>query len=379
MTLRARQLIVLGAVSAGAAACGFDARSMPDAQLADACVSFATAIDTCGLAVTAEVTFGGSLRYNTDSFVLSDLEGNNSSMPAHQVISGADAEIDVWVLPAFTLPSGSTLRVEGSRPFAIIAFGDVTIGGTIDAAAGAGGRLADACAASGGANGAPDSGGAPGGGGGGFGGAGGQGGAANLDGLQLDGGAGGQVALHPRSPLGGCPGGAGGDGLESGGKPGRAGGAVYIASMTSISIVAGAVINVGGGGGGGGSPVGDAGGGGGGSGGMIMIEGPVVGIGGVLAANGGGAGGGSTSGSDPGGTGTTGLPSELPATGGIGASGATAGGAGGAGGIAAGATPTMLLNGGGGGGGGGVGYITVLRAAPLVTGTISPPLTDWPY
>ncbi|MGE3457472.1 MAG: hypothetical protein AB7O24_20320 [Kofleriaceae bacterium] len=360
------------------AACGFEVTAVPDAAI-DACPAFTTPVSSCGLTMGPEITFAADRRYNTDTFVLSNLDGSDPSTPAHRVIAASDGEIDVWLVPAFTLPTGLSLRVEGSRPFGIIAFGDVTIAGAIDAVAGAGSRSPESCAGSRGAEGPLDSGGAPGGGGGGFGGVGGRGGAANLDGLQLEGGAGGLLASLPRSPLGGCPGGRGGDGLAAGGEPGVGGGAVYIASATSISIVAGAVINAAGAGGAGGAAMGDAGGGGGGSGGMIVIEGPVVGIGGVLAANGGGGGGGSTSGGVAGGTGMAGLPAEMPASGGIGSSAATPGGAGGAGAAPDGVMPEGLLNGGGGGGGGGGGVITILRASPVVTGTISPPLTAWPY
>jgi hypothetical protein len=163
---------------------------------------------------------------------------------------------------------------------------------------------------------------------------------------------------------GGCPGGDGGlAGASTGSSGGTSGGAVYLIAGTSITLLAGAVVNAsgaGGAGGGKGATRGGAGGGGG-SGGLIGFDSPKVAIaaGARVLANGGGGGGSAGSGNGP--AGNNGEPADIttapfPA---LGATAVTAGGNGGNVSAPAGAGTNGSGAESGGGGGGGVGYIKI--------------------
>jgi hypothetical protein len=346
------------------------------------CQSFTTHIDTCTqLMPGAPLTLTGANTYDTDDLRLTTpaLEVN---LPSSVIVTPTGSYVVVYV-STFTLAAGATLRVKGSdmdRPLGIVATGAVTIDGAIDLANnGAGARDDIACGPLVGRPGVDDVGGASGGGGGAFAGAGGKGGNGDNDtGISLGANGGTAIAMRPPHVLGGCDGGAGGDGNnDSSGGGGDGGGAIFIASAVSITINPTGSINAGGGGGAGGKNNGGAGGGGG-SGGMIVLESPMVTIGGKLAANGGGGGEGSDN--NDGAPGNPGALSAMRAKGGAGGAGEGAdGGDGGAGAMAAGTAPMQVKKGGGGGGGGGVGFIAIGGSTPVTTGSvISPAFEAWP-
>ena len=169
--------------------------------------------------------------------------------------------------------------------------------------------------------------------------------------VPLCGGSGGGGESSPYYPGGGVGGGAGG-------------GAVQISSGDRIAIGVGSVRASGGGGPGGY----ESGGGGGGSGGAILLEAPVVEIGGSVLCNGGGGGAGSYQ--PAGGAGTDG---DLGGAGGPANTFGSGGGNGGAGtnwsGAAASSNPG---NGGGGGGAAGRIRINSSSGSTVITGTVSP-------
>jgi hypothetical protein len=330
---------------------------------------------TTGLTLTA-----GDWTYNTDTHVLA-LDGNVRSPPTSMVIDAADGPLDIIFVSSFTLEPGATLRPTSPtlhRGFGIASTGPILIAGIIDSSdAGAGARVDTDCGMSAGNPGQDLAAGAGGGGGGAFKGKGGNGSKGNSDGTNSTGGTGGTaIAARPKSPIGGCDGGAGGDGSGTGGAPGDGGGAVYLASGTSITIVASGIIDAGGGFGARGGNNGD-GGGGGGSGGMILIESKSITIGGIVVANGGGGGEGNTNGVD----GEAGTRTTLPAKGG--ADGDANGGNGGNGGAELendGASTTDLESGGGGGGGGATGFVAIGGSVPTIAAgaIISPAFGAWP-
>lgn len=363
------------------AACSFEHGEAPivgDAEVvADSppgCVSFSSQLDTCAMdAPTTDAVITGMATYNTDTGTL--VIGANTIMPTHTTVQGKAGPFDALFFRDVRVMANAKLRVTGSLPVAIIAYGTVTLEQStlIDVSDGGAGARATCTNAA--IPGRPDTGGAGGGGGGGFGGAGGTGGTGNSDGTAIPGGTGGEAVAKPMGPLGGCPGADGGKGDDPGGTGGKGGGAIYIAAQTKIELGTGAGINAGGGGGGGGHKSGisdgDAGGGGGGSGGMILFESPIVRSMGVLAANGGGGGEASGNGSS-GDNGDAGKLATTAAPGGSGGSSSgTDGGAGGAKGSPDGAPVTDTQAGGGGGGGGGVGFV-VVDAADQTLATTSP-------
>lgn len=247
---------------------------------------------------------------------------------------------DVVLIPlhGFTLASGNTLRVIGSRPLILAIDGDATIDGTVDANAsgttpGAGGNWS--CAGSQGGNGSGSTarfGGASGGGGGGFGTKGGNAGTADTDGSSSAGGGGGNSrGSSTLIPLyGGCAGGQAGDCATAGA---AGGGALQISAGGALDINGTVRAN----GGNGATPCGssDEGGGtGGGSGGGIFLEGLTVDTSGATIQANGGSGGRNGSyagiyncGGSNGGSGST----SASATGGNGVScqGGSSGGGGG--------------------------------------------------
>jgi hypothetical protein len=337
------------------------------------CMSFSSQLDTCAFErPTLDSMISGAASYNTDTGVLTS--GESTVDMTHMTVQGNAGPMDAVFVRDVRFMANTKLRVTGSLPLAIIAYGTVTLEQATLIDATDGGAGARATCPNSAIAGRPDGGGAGGGGGGGFGGAGGTGGTGNSDGTAIAGGTGGEPIDQPPGPLGGCPGSAGGTGDDPGGAAGKGGGAIYIAAETKIEIAASAGINAGGGGGGGGHKDGtfsdgDAGGGGGGSGGMIMLESPVVRSMGTLAANGGG-GGEASGNSSSGKGGEAGKLATTPAAGGGGnSSSGTDGGAGGAKGAPNGMPVTSSQAGGGGGGGGGAGFVVVLSADPTVATT----------
>jgi hypothetical protein len=368
------------------AACRFTAPegALPDADTTpppppDACVTFSSQFDTCVLTGHIKLDLSGALEFNTDSGVLTS--NGNPVMVATRAVQTHGAEVQALLATSLNLQPGAKLHAVGSRAFAIVATGSITLqpNAVIDVSAGgAGARMTCDNGPDRGEN---DGGGAAGGGGGGYGAKGGDGGDGNSDGLggDSDGGGGGEAAAEaPAGPLGGCPGAGGGDQSSGnpGGAPGLGGGAVYLVSNATLGLVATAGIQAGGGGGAGGTrnaSFGDAGGGGGGAGGMIFLEARVLRTeGGILAANGGGGGQGSGN-SAAGMPGATGLLSVDAAPGGQG--GGSSGTNGAAGGNLAkpeGSKPTTVSPGGGGGGGGGVGIIRVMSPDQRLGTLVSP-------
>jgi hypothetical protein len=359
-----------------------DATTALDAALdapPDACATFSAQFDTCELALDVDLRLAGTaIAYNTDThrFVVDGIE-----VPVpHLTLATTGVEVDALLAHNLVLVQDTVLRATGSRPFAIVASGSITLerGAMIDVGDGGAGALT-VCSSPAEA-GTGSTGGGGGGGGGGYSGAGGRGGPGNRDGVAARGGNGAGSVGSRSGPMGGCPGAKGGDGDSpggTGGAGGGGGGGIYLVAADTLQLGEGAILTAGGGGGaGGGGQIaggGDAGGGGGGSGGMILLEGlHIVGPQAQIAANGGGGGEGSNS-AQPGNPGRPGGTTASPAAGG--ADGPPEGGDGGRGGalqMQAGEDVTLLVNGGGGGGGGGVGYILV-SSPDVQLGTVSPP------
>jgi hypothetical protein len=297
---------------------------------------------------------GGSTSVTIDtSKGISDCDGQT---PPYQysVITQSDTSLGslqaaLFVTNKFTIEAGMSVKVVGNLPLIVVALSDVSINGLLDATvdtiygdhAYAGGASGPAMSTRG--NG-PGGGTAPtamsGAGGGGFCGKGGDGAAATGTGA-----AGGIAYGNPTNVplLGGSSGASGG--YEKGG---GSGGAIQIASATSIQVTALGVIDVGGGGGGWIQS-------GGGSGGAILLQAPTVTVAGTLAANG---GGGAESGDNN--NGQNAQPSATAAAGGVASSGRNAGGNGAAGTAVDGAAgPIVAMSANGGGGGGGAGRIRI--------------------
>ncbi|HEU0033040.1 MAG TPA: hypothetical protein VFQ53_20550 [Kofleriaceae bacterium] len=346
----------------------------PDTPITPGCTTFSSQLDTCTLPAGAALTLSGTLAFDTDTGELTQAGTVVTGIPTMVLATNA-AEVQAILATTVTFDPGTMLRATGSRPFAIIATGDVVVGDGAIVDVGRGGAGARAsCDATGGMN---LDGGAAGGGGGGFGGAGGAGGTGNNDGTPSTPGMGGAAVALPAGPLGGCPGGKGGDdNNDPGGAGGVGGGAIYIVSATKIELVANAGIDAGGAGGIGGEQhgitFGDAGGGGGGSGGMIFLEAPRVTSAGTLAANGGGGGEGSGNQAQGRNGNPGGLDTARASGGNGGSSTGTDGGAGGALGTLIGDAVLDTDNGGGGGGGGGAGFIRVRATTPELNAQISP-------
>jgi hypothetical protein len=311
-----------------------------------------------------------------------------------QTGTGTPPELGVFRLKSLRVRAGQTLSVVGGdRAVALVVDGNVTIEGTLDAAA----HLTVAKTLS-----VPGPGAAAGAEGFGFGGstnAGAGGGA-----YGTSGGAGGNRPAPPNPA--GTPGAAypltdpvslsplryGGHGglVGLGTNPrGKGGGGVQIISCGVVTVAAGGLINASGGG----APTVSAfqGGGGGGAGGAVLLEAPTVSVAGTIAVTGGGgAGGGVASGSlppVPGNDGATDFACTTPgSTGGPGATfNGAVGGAGGNG--ACGTTPaqnggvvtaagTETPRAGGGGGGAGRVRINAISAPTVGAQSITPMLTE---
>ncbi len=270
------------------------------------------------------------------------------------------------------------VTVTGNRPLVLVATGEITLTGQLDAAShvappseGPGALDPGTCGTFGTIpNGIPAGGGA----GASFASGGGPGGAGGSAGNNATAGGTGYspfLATPPGALRAGCRGQTGGTGQGSGGTGGFGGGAVYLVSGTRLTLGAAAIINASGAGAA--QPGKTGGGGGGGSGGMVLLHAPDVTIapGAIVVANG---GGGSTGGDDNGaGTGTRGNDPD-PANPTSAAPTVTGAGGSGGGGFAEGSTATSggpgLSGEGGGGGGGGGGYIQSNQ--PLTNATVSP-------
>jgi hypothetical protein len=343
-----------------------------------ACTSYSSLFDTCTTMMgTMGITLTpGTWDYNTDTHVFS---GSADITAMSTTIAG----VDMVFVSSFTVQAGAILRVThgtaNRRGIGIASTGSVQIDGIIDLSAGGAGSRSDIqCGGLRGQPGEDRNGGAGGGGGAAFQAAGGGGSQGDADsGSQSNGGSGGTaITMRPSIPIGGCSGGRGGGTSQTnGGDGGAGGGALYIASGTSITLGTAGILDAGGQGGYEGGNNADAGGGGG-AGGMIVIESKVVTVSGVIVANGGGGGEGNTNGN----RGENGRRNATRAQGGSGGDGN--GGDGGDGGAASalgGATTNDLRNGGGGGGGGAAGYIAIGSATlSLSPVAISPPHGSWP-
>jgi hypothetical protein len=281
------------------------------------------------------------------------LNGSWCGRPAPQRIVQEQSngpDIVVVSMKSLQIAPGTTFKVQGSRPVALVVFGDVDIAGTLDVSAtasngGPGGHwecdppipTPDSVGANGGDT-RSDGGSNGGGGGGAFAAQGGRGGNSGPEQGGNGGSARGNAALSPLIP--GCNGGWGGG---CGGAPGGGGGSVELAATGRIDITGSVLAN-----GGIGRDGCDSSGGatGGGSGGGILIEGEQVFLGGIVLAMGGAGGRGAN-----GGNGGPGSAS------GAGQNGSPGGG-----------------SDGGGGGGGSAGRIRVSAALSCsLAGTISPP------
>jgi hypothetical protein len=341
-------------------------------------------------ALLLEASPTGVFFFDTDTGLLSTSAGGASIRPAGVLLASVDQgpgapPATVLAATEIRLGAGQLLQVKGSAALILVALGDLTLDGRIDASGGRdrpeqpgpGGHAGGVRGAPGGGgpgggkhNGAAD----VGGGGGGHAGAGGAGGARG----SITGGAGGSKAgTATLVPLTGGAGGArGGDGDDSGpGNGGGGGGAVQLVAFAALRVNATGGVQCGGGGGQGGS--GDDAGGGGGAGGGILLEAMTLSVDGFLAANG-GSGGAGANGNDRGASGLSGGTGASPSAGAPGQGEGGSGGAGGATGQVDGATGSSVTgvenqadNAGGGGGAGG--YIHLRSKAPAqLGGVISP-------
>jgi len=382
--MRARAVVVLVALGGCRALLGIDDPQLVDGggggdgAAGDGCVSFSHQVDTCALPAAGDLVLAGSIGFDTDTGMLFEIADNTPIPATALTLTTSAGAIEALIVANLELGDSTQLRAIGSRPFAVIASGAITLAtkAEIDVSSGGAGAR-PGCGGATPIAGQDRDGGAGGGGGGGFQGSGGAGGNGNSDGVTSAGGGGGGAVAFPGAPLGGCSGARGGnDNNDVGGAGGGGGGAVYLVAAQKIELLQEADVSAGGGGGRGGAQHanfdGDGGGGGGGSGGMILLEAPLVRIAGTLAANGGGGGEGS-GGIAPGSDGLAGVLGAQRASGGTGKSSTGSdGGAGGASTAIAGDRVTALSTGGAGGGGGGAGFVRLDAAAVDGTGIISP-------
>ena len=323
----------------------------------------------------------GAATIDTDAGTIVDTSGPR--FPPTATLSAFP--IGVFIVKANTLVAGD-VTVVGSRAFAIVAAGTITLNGVVSVAANfdvsGPGAIVDNAECRGGSA-ATGSNGSPGGGGGGFGTVGGAGGNGGGEPGGLSGRIVGSIELVPLR--GGCsgghPGGRGEDADPVASDPGGGGGAIQVVSGTSIVIAAGGFVSANGAGGKGNTggitlfcfgnmPCGD--GEGGGSGGGILLEAPVVTVaatGGIVAN--GGAGSCLLNAAAEGGQ-----LSDVPASGQTCGGDTGNGGSGAAGSFAAGNGGNGLndapVGGGGGGGHGRIRVNVALGQEFLPIGTVSP-------
>lgn len=361
-----------------------------------ACPTFSLQPDVCVAAFRDTVELSGTITVDTTMHQVTAAGAMTApvAVTTTTIGAGSDAvEVDAIIAQDVRLTANTALRATGSRPFAILASGSVTLDAMASIDVGSGGAGARSDCANSAIPGTSHMNGAGGGGGGGFGASGGSGTIGNSDmvnaTMPTPGGPGGASIPRPQGLLGGCPGAPGGMGKPPGGEAGEAGlggGAVYIAAGRAIMLDTGAAIAAAGGGGHGGhwaSGAGDGGGGGGGAGGMVWLDAPEVDwTGASIIANGGGGGEGSDSagpGQDgcPGWTSTprSGCPAGASTTGAPGGmnnqNDGADGGPGGSLDHPMGWMSNSFVTGGGGGGGGGVGFIHII-AMNMQSGTTSP-------
>src|SRR5690606_20161933 len=177
------------------------------------CMTFSAQVDTCTLTSGGSLVLAGDVTFDTGTGELV------SSMTPVTVtstqVTGLAGDMMAIVVDDFELAASAKLRATGPHPFAIIAFGAVTIRDNtlIDVSdGGAGARMS---CPDGAQPGVPTTGsatGGGGGGGGGFAGNGGKGGQGDNDDDKHPGGDGGVAVAQPAGPLGGCPGAQGGVG-----------------------------------------------------------------------------------------------------------------------------------------------------------------------
>jgi len=278
-------------------------------------------------------------------------------------------QTSVCVVAGSSLDVGDS-NVTGSRPLVLVATGDITQSGYLDASSatgrGDGPGANDPSCTMNTNDGSNNAGGAGGGAGGSFG----TPGATGATGNGTLGGTPGAAAMQPVATLrGGCKGGFGGAGTNGQAQPGSGGGAVMLVARGTIHITGTIDVSAAGGSGGHQSK---GGGGGGGSGGMIVLYGTVSATSAaILFANGGGGGGGAGQNADgnPGNDAT--LYNMAAAGGATNGGGSTPGGSGGFGMTAP--TKPGTSTTGGGGGGGSVGVIRLLGGAQLGSAKVSPP------
>ena len=284
------------------------------------------------------------------------------------VVTQSDGtKLGVWVARSWRIEPNVTLGLDGDEgadfPLVLVATETIDILGGLDGVPNGNGAVGGGFRGSStGSGGGPGGGGAAGsnnaGGGGSYCGVGGTGGAEKGAANAPGGSSYGTAKLVPLT--GGSSG--GGDELCAG----AGGGAIQLVAGVSVTIGAGASVNVGGGGGSFGSC-------GGGSGGALLIESPSVTVDGALAANG-GAGG------SCGNSGGNGLPSAKPAAGGSSTqSGPTVvGGSGSAGATTQGGdgqastNPEFSCTAGGGGGAGRIRINTSAGKASVAGASLSP-------
>lgn len=271
------------------------------------------------------------------------------AMPPFTLITQGGQSTVLVKVSSFSVASGQSLLITGSRPIIFAVLGDVVVDGIIRASNGAG---STACGNGGTGTDSGTGNGFSGGGGGGFGSAGGVGGTTGGGGTGALGAINGGPTLSP--VRGGC---SGGNGTSAGG---AGGGALQITASGSLTV--NNTLAAPGRGGVGATANGGNSGGGGGSGGGILLEGAnvVISSSALLTANGGSGGEGSGgnwgfSGLDGNETSSTATPnggdnSANGGNGGVGAAGTTAAGPGLSG---------SDQNDGSGGGGGGVGRIRI--------------------
>jgi hypothetical protein len=307
---------------------------------------------------TGMSVYMGTLNTATTGACATNVHWTSANQPDACFLTGTDVVLE-------------DLTLTGARPAVVVATGNVTVMGLVDASshrslgmetgAGAG---SPACNTPGAAQ--EDNEGGAGGAGGSYGTVGGNGGnSSNAMAGGTAAAAGAITSLH-----GGCPGapGAKGGGGQSG-LPGMGGGALYIAAGNNIVLGDSTIAANGAGAGIAQNRWGGAGGGAGGM--LVLYASSITASSATLMANGGGgasgaSGGAGLPGADPG----TGMP-LMPAAGGAG----NADGGNGYAGMSA-ATAGMASPGGtvgGGGGGGGGGYI---RANVAITGATSSPAVD---
>lgn len=283
-----------------------------------------------------------------------------------QVEQPDGSKAGLFVMRSLSIGAAAQVTVIGALPAVIVATETIDIDGSLSTTAGfgessAGGFMQGPSGRGAGPGGGDALQGYVAGGGGAYCGRGGKGGVGDASGLSSNGGA--PYGSAELSPLLGGSAGGGGTAASLSQSGGQGGGAIQLSAGQRVRVTVAGQINVGGSGG-------HSNGGGAGSGGALLIEAPIVTIGGTLAANGGGGalfnGGSSGQAGQPGATRAMG--SALTA--GQGSSASEVDGTDGT------ATAGSANSAGGGGGGAGRIRINTTSGTATTTGAIiSPALT----